>query len=163
MNEEYAPGPRQAAGQRRLQLLVGYDQHPASHQAVLVAAALAQVLGATLLLLHVIDLADYPVDPEAADWETASVDTLLAERRQAETLLAGTGIEWTYRNVRGDPTNALAQAAHEVDALFIVVGASGRGLAQRLLHSSVPQALLRKQRKPVLVVPAQSPRQPSVS
>jgi nucleotide-binding universal stress UspA family protein len=65
--------------------------------------------------------------------------------------------------VQGDPTHWLAQVAHEVGALFIVVGASDRGLAQRLLHGSVPQALLRKLRKPVLVVPAQSPRQPSIT
>jgi nucleotide-binding universal stress UspA family protein len=159
---EYAPGPGQAACRRPPQLVVGYDQHPASHQAVLVAAALAQVLGATLLLVHVIDLADYPIDPEAANWETASADTLLAERRQAETLLAGTGIEWSYRIAQDDPAHALAEAAHEVDALFIVIGANGRGLAQRLLHSSVPQALLRMQHKPVLVVPA-APRQPGIS
>lgn len=152
-NREHAPSPGQTAGERPPQLLVGYDQHPASHRAVVVAAALAKVLGANLLLLHVIDLADYPVDPESATWETASVDTLLAERRQAETLLTGTGIEWTYRITQDDPVHALAQVAHEVDALFIVVGASGRGLAQRLRHSSVPQALLRKQSKPVLVVP----------
>jgi nucleotide-binding universal stress UspA family protein len=160
---ECARGPRQAAGRRTPQLVVGYDQHPASHQAVLVAAALAGVLGAALLLVHVIDLADYPVDPEAATWETASVDTLLAERRQAESLLAGTGIEWGYRIVQDDPAHALAQVAHEVDALFIVVGASGRGLAHRLRRGSVPQALLRTQRKPVLVVPAQPPGQPSGS
>jgi len=162
MNGENAPGPQQAPGRRPPQLVVGYDQHPASHQAVLVATALAQILGATLLLVHVIDLADYPIDPEAATWETASVDTLLAERRQAEKLLSGSGIEWSYRIVQDDPAHALAQLAHEVDALFIVVGASGRGLAQRLLHGSVPQALLRRQRKPVLVVPAQAPRQSSV-
>jgi nucleotide-binding universal stress UspA family protein len=35
-----------------------------------------------------------------------------------------------------------------------VVGASGRGLAQRLRHGSVPQKLVRRQRRPVLVVPA---------
>jgi nucleotide-binding universal stress UspA family protein len=154
-------GPRPVPSRRRPQLVVGYDQHSASHHAVLVAAALAQVLGAALLLVHVIDLADYPIDPDAATWETASVDTLLAERRQAETLLAGTSIEWNYRIVQDNPAHALAEVAHEVDALFIVVGASGRGLAQQLLHGSVPQALLRKQRKPVLVVPAQPPRQPS--
>jgi nucleotide-binding universal stress UspA family protein len=146
-----------------VRLLVGYDQYPASHQAVQFAAGLARVLGASLLLVHVIDLADYPIDPEAATWESASVDRLLAERRQAETLLTGSGIEWNYRIVRDDPAHALAQVAHEIDALFIVVGASGRGVAQRLLHGSVPQTLLRKQRKPVLVVPPPSARQLSAS
>jgi nucleotide-binding universal stress UspA family protein len=161
VNRDHAPGSQQAPGRRTPQLVVGYDQHPASHQAVLVAAALAQILGATLLLVHVIDLADYPIDPEAATWESGLADTLLAERRQAETLLASTGIGWSYRIVQDNPVHALAEVAHEVDALFIVVGASGRGLAQRLLHGSVPQALFRRQRKPVLVVPAQTPRQPS--
>jgi nucleotide-binding universal stress UspA family protein len=162
VNKDHAPGPQQAPGQRTPQLVVGYDQHPASHQAVLVAAALARVLRTTLLLVHVIDLADYPIDPDSATWDTALADILLAERWQAETLLTGTGVEWTYRIVQGNPVHALAEIAHEVDALFIVVGATGRGLAQRLLHGSVPQALLRRQRKPVLVVPAQSPRQPIV-
>jgi nucleotide-binding universal stress UspA family protein len=135
-------------------LLVGYDQHPASHQAVLVAAELAQVLGASVLLLHVIDLDDYPADPEAASWESASAELLLAQRREAASLLAGTGVEWSYRIVQDDPAHALTQVAQELDALFIVVGASGRGLAQRLRHGSVPQMLMRRQRRPVLVVPA---------
>ena len=135
-------------------LLVGYDQHAASHQAVLVAAELARVLGAGVLLLHVIDLADYPADPEAAGWESASAELLLAQRREAERLLAGTGVEWNYRIVQDDPAQALTQVAQELDALFIVVGASGRGLAQRLWHGSVPQMLVRRQCKPVLVVPA---------
>jgi nucleotide-binding universal stress UspA family protein len=142
-------GPRQPAW-----LLVGYDQHPASHQAVLVAAELARVLGAGVVLLHVIDLADYPADPEAAGWEAASARLLLAQRREAESLLAGTGVEWDYRIAQDDPAHAIAEAAQEVDALFIVVGASGRGLAQRLWHGSVPQMLVRRQRRPVLVVPA---------
>jgi hypothetical protein len=34
------------------------------------------------------------------------------------------------------------------------VGASGRGLVQRLLHGSIPESLSHRQPKPVLVVPA---------
>jgi nucleotide-binding universal stress UspA family protein len=142
------------AARERRWLLAGYDRHPASHEAVLVAADLTRVLGASLLLLHVIDLSDYPADPEAADRESASAGLLLAQRQAAADLLAGTGVEWGYRIAHDDPVHALAQAAYELDALFIVVGASGRGLARRLLHGSVPQTLVRCQRKPVLVVPA---------
>jgi nucleotide-binding universal stress UspA family protein len=135
-------------------LLVGYDQHPASHRAVVVAAALADALGATLLVLHVVDIEDYPIDPDSAEWEAEADRTIQRERLDAEQLLAGSTVEWTYETARGDPVPALATAAHEHDVMFIVVGASGRGLAQRLLHGSVPQSLVRKQRKPVLVVPA---------
>jgi nucleotide-binding universal stress UspA family protein len=135
-------------------LLVGYDRHPASHHAVIVAADLAHALGASLLVLHVIDLEDYPIDPDAADYELAADRTVAKERQHAERLLSDATVEWTYETARDDPAHALAKLAHDYDVLMIVVGASGRGLAQRLLHGSVPQALARKQRKPVLVVPA---------
>jgi nucleotide-binding universal stress UspA family protein len=140
------------SGSRRL--LVGYDRHPASHRAVIVAADLAGVLAASLLVLHVIDLEDYPIDPDAADYELTADRTVAEERKHAESLLAHTTVDWTYETARDDPAHALAKAAHDQDVLLIVVGASGRGLAQRLLHGSVPQALTHKQRKPVLVVPA---------
>lgn len=140
------------AGSNRL--LVGYDRHPASHHAVIVAADLAHALGASLLVLHVIDLEDYPIDPDAADYEVAAARTVAQERQHAEGLLSQATVEWTYETARDDPAHALAKVAHDNDVLMIVVGASGRGLARRLLHGSVPQALTHKQRKPVLVVPA---------
>jgi nucleotide-binding universal stress UspA family protein len=146
---------RPLSGPRRL--LVGFDQHPASHHAVTVAADLAAALGASLLVLHVIDLEDYPIDPDAGNYEASAQRTVAEERASAELLLSDATIEWTYDTVRDHPAHALASVAHDNDVLFIVVGASGRGLAQRLLHGSVPQELTRKQRKPVLVVPA--PRQ----
>jgi nucleotide-binding universal stress UspA family protein len=139
-------------------LLVGYDRHPASHHAVIVAADLARALGASLQVLHVVDLDDYPIDPDSADFEVAAERTVEEERRYAEVLLAQSAVEWTYETARDDPAHALAKAAHDLDVLFIVVGASGRGLAQRLLHGSVPQTLMRKQPKPVLVVPASRER-----
>jgi nucleotide-binding universal stress UspA family protein len=145
------------AGSNRL--LVGYDSHPASHRAVIVAADLAHALGASLMVLHVIDLEDYPIDPDAADYEVTAARTVAEERVHAESLLSEARVEWTYETARDDPAHALAKIAHDNDVLLIVVGASGRGLAQRLLHGSVPQALTRKQRKPVLVVPAPPKRQ----
>ncbi|HTW21113.1 MAG TPA: universal stress protein [Mycobacteriales bacterium] len=144
--------PPHIDGPRRL--LVGYDRHPASHRALVVAAALATALDATLVILHVVDLEDYPVDPDSEEWETAAKRTIDQERQEAAQLLASSRVQWAFETARDEPVHALARAAHDHDALFIVVGASGRGLAQRLLHGSVPQALLRKQRKPVLVVPS---------
>lgn len=146
------PEPLRIDGPRTV--LVGYDRHAASHRALIVAAGLARALAATLVVLHVVDVEDYPVDPDSDDWETAAKRTIDEERHDAERLLADAGVQWTFETARDEPVRALARSADDHDALFIVVGASGRGVAQRLLHGSVPQALLRKQRKPVLVVPA---------
>jgi nucleotide-binding universal stress UspA family protein len=140
--------------------LAGYDRHLASHQALEVAADLAWTLGAALVVLHVIDLHDYPIDPDRADWEAEAERTIASERRAAERLLRGAYIEWTYVTARAQPAPALAKLAQDIDAMFIVVGASGRGVAHHLLHGSVPQALARKQPRPVLVVPAPPKQDP---
>src|SRR5450432_2178918 len=123
MDREYPPIQDLPGVAPFCRVLVGFDRHPASHRAVLVAAELDRALGASLLVLHVIDLADYPVDPEAANWDSAVADTLAAERQHAERLLSGTPIPWMYRTARDDPAHALARIAHDMDALFIVVGA----------------------------------------
>lgn len=137
-------------------LLVGYDNHPASHRAVLAAAGLAPALRASLVLVHVITLADYPPDPELRDWEARSAAELEAQLSQARWLLSDTPVDWEYRTARGDPAQAIAQQAQETDALLIVVGAGSGRITSRLWHRSVPAELARIQRRPVLVVPAPS-------
>ncbi len=143
-------GPHLEGGHR---VLVGFDRHPASHRALQVAIDLAATIRAKLFILHVIDLQDYPIDPDSADWESSAEQTIAQERREAEAMLSGCSVDWFYDTARDEPAHALAKAAHDLDALFIIVGASRRGLGARLLHGSVPEALMRKQRKPVLVVP----------
>ena len=51
-------------------------RHPASHVALHTAAALATNLQARLEVVHVIDLSDFPIDPDSADWDTAAEATL---------------------------------------------------------------------------------------
>jgi len=147
-------GPHLDGGHR---VLVGFDRHPASHRALQVAIDLAVTIHAQLFVLHVIDLQDYPIDPDSADWDGSAEQTIAQERREAEAMLADSTLEWVFDTARDEPAHALAQAAHDLDVLFIIVGASRRGLGARLLHGSVPEALVRKQRKPVLVVPAAAP------
>ncbi|HVV76548.1 MAG TPA: universal stress protein [Mycobacteriales bacterium] len=154
--------PRDADGRARL--LVGYDRHPASHQALLVAARLAEALDAHLTVMHVVDLEDYPIDPDRADWEEAAEKQIALEQDYATTLLADQPIRWSYHSARGVPADQLARAASDLDVMFIVVGATGKNLVRRLTHGSVPQALFKHQPKPVLVVPepAHSDPQPQV-
>lgn len=143
--------PRHDDGRARL--LVGYDRHPASHHALLVAAGLAEALDAHLTVMHVVDLDDYPIDPDRADWEEAAEKQVALEQDYATTLLAGKPIRWSYHTTRGGPAEQLARAASDLDVLFIVVGATGKNLVRRLTRGSVPQSLVKYQPKPVLVIP----------
>jgi nucleotide-binding universal stress UspA family protein len=141
----------------RARLLVGYNRHPASHHALLVAAQLAEALDAHLTVMHVVDLDDYPIDPDRADWEEAAEKQIALEQDYATTLLADKPIRWHYHSARGVPADQLAKAASDLDVMFIVVGATGKNLVRRLTRGSVPQSLFKYQPKPVLVVPGPPP------
>lgn len=170
-----APGPAEGAqpapgaGPRRLRvagpapeltpavdIVVGVNRDPASQQALMVAADLARRLHAHLHVVHVVDLGDYPIDPDASDWEQRAQATLAQEREHVRTELADQPGSWTYHAWHGDPVGLLAAVADEHDALFIVVGTRGAGFAaglSRLLSGSTSHGLIRRRHHPVLIVP----------
>jgi nucleotide-binding universal stress UspA family protein len=139
-------------------LVVGYDRSDASHRTLTVATDFASRLGARLHVVHVVDLNDYPVDPDSADWEQRGLAELEDEFQVATAALHDWPGEWTYDVQRGDPVHALAEVAKREGALMIVVGTRGGGLGTalgRLLGGpwSVSHGLERAG-IPVLVVPA---------
>jgi nucleotide-binding universal stress UspA family protein len=137
-------------------LIVGHCRDSSSDRALAVAAELGRQLGAQLHVVHVIVLADYPIDPDAADWDERGEQTLTEERHHVEATLTRAGLPWSYQSCRGDPAKALASAAEERNALMIVVGTRGEGLRatlSRLSRRSVSHALIEYQLRPVLVVP----------
>jgi nucleotide-binding universal stress UspA family protein len=142
-------------------IVVGYASSVASRRALTVAAELAGDLGARLHVVHVVDLLDYPVDPDLPDWEERGASRLAAERAEVGSVLADWPGEWDYQVRRGDPARALAEIAAGRQARMIVVGTShGSGLAvalERLAGTirSVAHALERAD-IPVLVVPDHS-------
>jgi nucleotide-binding universal stress UspA family protein len=107
--------------------------------------------------VHVIEIEDYPVDSDAADWEQRGAATVAEQRRRADARLRDTGVPWTYEDRRGDPARELAEAATERHALMIVLGTRGEGVRQalsRLIEPSVSHGVLHRQHRPVLVVPS---------
>lgn len=138
-------------------LVFGYEPGDDSEHALSVAADLATRLDAHLHVVHVVELLDYPVDPDAADWEQAAQTTLQHERARIHELFIGWPGEWTYHTERGEPVHALTTIADAHDALMIVVGTRGHGLGaslQRLLNGgSVGHGLVRGHHRPVLIVP----------
>jgi nucleotide-binding universal stress UspA family protein len=146
----------------RAALVVGHDRFSESDHAVVVAIDLARQLHAFLHVVHAVGLDDYPINPDAADWEQQAADVLEAQRRAVEDLLAGVALGWRYHTGRGGPVELLAAVAEAHDALMIVVGTRGGGLAAalaRMLGRSVSRQVALRQSRPVLVVPS-PPRRP---
>jgi nucleotide-binding universal stress UspA family protein len=137
-------------------LVIGHGHDPSSDHALTVAADLGRRLGARLHVVHAICLEDYPVDPDAWDWEEQGAAAVAAERRKVEHLLADARLQWSHEARRGEPADVLTRAADERDALMIVVGSRGEGLRRalaRLVDPSVSHGVIGHQRRPVLVVP----------
>ncbi|MBV9919309.1 MAG: universal stress protein [Pseudonocardia sp.] len=145
-------------------LVLGHSRHPAADAALHVAADLARRLRADLNVVHGVDLFDYPVDPDAADWERQALEALAEQRHRVEAVLADFPLGWTYQAGHGNPARLLADIADETDALMIIVGSHGEGLGatfDRLLAGSVSRTVLRRQQRPVLIVPGeQQPARP---
>jgi nucleotide-binding universal stress UspA family protein len=148
---QVAPG-----GAGRPTVVVGYSGAPEDDRALAVAADITRRLGGLILVVHAVDLRDFPVDPDAADWEDRGAAALAGERERADHVLGGAGIPWRYEVRRGEPAAVLASAAAEHDALMIVVGSRGAGVRaafEHLISPSVSHAVVGHQRRPVLVVP----------
>jgi nucleotide-binding universal stress UspA family protein len=134
-------------------IVVGHDGHPAANSALAVAVDVAARLGAHLHVVHSVTLADYGIDPDTEQFD-AQRDRNLAEEREAITAaLAGASVPWTHHEEHGDPAEQLASLATELDAPYIVVGATHRGVLHNLGSGSVSKRLLHIQQRPVIVVP----------
>ncbi|MFR9806699.1 universal stress protein [Pseudonocardia sp. RS010] len=144
-------------------LVLGHGRDASSEAALPVAADLARRLQAQLHVVHGVDLADYPIDPDAADWEEQAQRVLVAQQQHVADALADADTGWSYHAWRGDPVGLLATVADETDALMIIVGSRGEGpgkVLDRIVERSVSHGLIARQHRPVLVVPhpADAPR-----
>lgn len=130
------------------------------------AARMARDLGTQLVCAHV-DLSRYTVgehmdgtaisrsvDPDLPGDEDGEFDGALAAH--IDDVVGGMGVEWTGRELAGDPAHALGRLAEVVNARLIVVGtrdATVRGTLREFMQGSVATHLAHRQHRPVLVVP----------
>lgn len=146
---------RERAGVSHPSIVVGFDRFAESHDALDVGISFAARLGAHIHVVHAKHLDDYPIDPDAADWEEKAQETLVEERLAAVEALRSHTYGWTYHAARGDPAKVLISVADEHDALMIVVGSRGEGWRltfERLIQPAVSHRLIEHARRPVLVV-----------
>lgn len=147
-----------------MNLVMGFDLSPASRCALGIAADLARRLQARLHVVHVIDLSDYPIDPDAGDWEEQASRNLAREQDIVRDALSSFNGQWTYHAWHGEPAVLLARVADEYDAFLIVIGARRDGFGAAISHllaRSISGNLTgRRGHRPVLIVPRDAARTP---
>ncbi|TPG32868.1 universal stress protein [Mycolicibacterium hodleri] len=140
-------------------VVMGWNGQLASTAALRVAVDLAQRLDAHVHVVHIGDVDDLPVDPDASDWAQQFRETVEAQAMDARALLEQLGPRWTYHAVHGRPSDVLADLAEQFDALMIVVGAPRGGVhsfIETFAGQSVSHQLTTKHGRPVLLVPEPS-------
>jgi nucleotide-binding universal stress UspA family protein len=135
------------------------------------AARYAKLFGAPLIVAHV-DVTRFVTyeDPDGyvhsapIDLDIATGDAQLRIVTEATASLLGAagpdGVEWSVRQLVGDPALAIKHLAEQSQARLIVVGTRRRGFGESVREfftGSVAARLTHRQSRPVLVVPLEEP------
>ncbi|OFI39977.1 hypothetical protein BIU82_02770 [Arthrobacter sp. SW1] len=121
------------------------------------AAELARGSGSRLLLAYVdpsLEDARRPIDPDGVDDAAAGLADGFRDRIAAR--LQGTGVEWSFTVLAGDPVHELLRYAQDAGASVIVVGSREHGLGrylENLAGGSLGERLARHGGPPVIIVP----------
>jgi nucleotide-binding universal stress UspA family protein len=145
-----APQARPAKAVRRV--LLATDLSPASEGATRQAIDLARDLGASLLIVSVID----PDARGALGGRGERMDQRRAAREQAAQAVVvrgrQAGISVSFLVWEGEPGPAIVEAAASEAVDLVVVGSHGRGRVGRFVLGSVSDHVIRNATAPVLVV-----------
>ena len=141
-------------------ILVPVDLSAATVRVCDAACALAQLITARLVLLHVVEPPPILFGDAYAFDASALAQAVTAGEKYATRRLNALGSRYRRRKqpvqtvqITGRPvTTILAQAA-ATQADYLVLGSHGHGVAYDLLVGSTAQGVLRKAPCPVLVVP----------
>jgi nucleotide-binding universal stress UspA family protein len=149
--------PASASGSMQ-KLLLATDLSEASSAATEQAFELATRLGASLLVVSVIDPGSLLLPGGRF---RARVDQVRDRREQQAQALVERGrelgIDVSFLVWTGDPGDQIVSAAEAERADMIIVGSHGRGAMGRLLLGSVSEHVVRNASCPVLVVRPQEP------
>lgn len=139
-------------------ILVPIDFSPASERAAQYAAALAQRLGASLHLVHVLELAAL-VNGPFEFYEPPSrefLDQVYWDTRSRLVAVGGTlesGFVRVSSEVRhGTPAESIRAATIDYGADLVIMSTHGRSGLSHLLMGSVAEQVIRTSRCPVLVL-----------
>jgi nucleotide-binding universal stress UspA family protein len=134
-------------------IVVGYDDTEPSKRALERAADLAEKFGSRLVVTSVT-----PVMVPSGTHGIAGVDPIdtptqhQAEIEQAQSYLSGRNLTAELQPAIGDPADSIVAAAEQAGATLIVVGTREPSMVERLLGTSVSQAVSRHAHCDVLIV-----------
>jgi hypothetical protein len=122
-------------------LVVGHRRSCGSDDVLSVAGDLARRLGAVVHVVHAISLDDYPVDPDAADWEDQAARELEDQRMEVEwrCCVGESRTDIAVEALASDGQREFAEdrfepvTGHGVESEFVVAAA-------KVLHKRVPAA-----------------------
>ncbi len=141
-----------------MKLLVATDFSPQTKKVLKVAREMAAALRAELWILHV---AAPPAFKSYGAGERQDREETAAELREEHRLvqeatdsMRDAGIQAKGLMVPGSPAKAILEEADRLDADLIILGSHGFGAVFKMLLGSISSAVLKKSRRPVLIVPA---------
>lgn len=169
MTDEASEPEVDAAGDAALHGAVVVGVIPDQSSRVLKEAVrYASLFRAPLVVVHV-DVTRFVTyeDPDGyvhsapIDMNLAAGESELAKVEDAAaSVLAGSDLDWTVRQLVGDPAMAIKHFADQIDARLLVVGTRKRGIGESIREfftGSVGARLAHRQHRPILIVPLGEP------
>jgi nucleotide-binding universal stress UspA family protein len=139
-------------------ILIATDGSPSAAHAVEIGLELAEEHGAEPIFVHVAQTIEVlPVGIVGMGAAPVSASQVLEEHDRlsldkAVQLAGEHGLETRTKLLTGDPAKQVVGHADSIDADLIVVGSHGHGTVSGALLGSVSRGVLRRTRRPVLVV-----------
>jgi nucleotide-binding universal stress UspA family protein len=159
-----ATGDRTWPGDRAPRLLVTLDGSDFARQALPAAQALAQLTGAEVVLLRVVEPPDSsPFTPAVEEQLLGAAPEVTAAEAYLEEVAAGLragGGEVTTCAVAGPAAPTIAAVARDRDVDLIVMATHGRGGLARAVLGSVASGTLHRTDRPLLLVRPAGLRRP---
>ncbi|MDX1686799.1 MAG: universal stress protein [Candidatus Promineifilaceae bacterium] len=143
--------------------LVAVDEDPQAEKVIEIAGELAQKVGGSIVVCHIMPEEQYRKIEERQRQEEVEQPISITEAEQRARALATDaalglkpyGVDFEAEGRVGVPAEEIVTLAQEMDADLIVMGFEGlRGLERLRALGSVSRAVMEETKRPVLIVPA---------
>jgi nucleotide-binding universal stress UspA family protein len=133
-------------------IVVGYDDTEPSKRALERAADIAEKFGSRLVVTSVAPVLIPPGRGQAGIDPTDPPAQHEVELEHAQSYLSGRNLSAELQPAIGEPAESIVEVAEQAGATLIVVGTREPGILERLLGTSVSQAVSRHAHCDVLIV-----------